>query len=111
MDNIFVIPTRITESTLIHSGPNFLMDIIIGSDGTNNPTVACYNEADDSKTATARVIPSQTYDAIALGLNGIVLQFARFNNTGLYVEVSNLGSGEIVVGSRLAGTLSYYSFR
>lgn len=108
---IFTKPTRITASGQIHIAPNFLMDMLIGTDGVNNPTVAAYNEADSSKTASARIFPSQTYDAIALGLNGIVLQFARYLDTGLYVEVSNLGSGEIIIGSRLASDVSMVAFR
>jgi len=107
---IYTIPTRIVSSTLIHDIPCFLAKIVIGSDGTNNPVMAVYNEDDDSQTAAAEILPSQTYDAIALGLNGIVYQFMEYLDTGLYVAISNIGSGSVVVSSRTKSSLHKVKF-
>lgn len=102
---IYTNPTRIAVSTLIHDEPCFLAKIVIGSDGTNNPVVAAYNEDDDSETAAKEILPSQTYDAVSLGLNGIVYQFMEKCDTGLYISISNIGSGSIVVSTRTLSSL------
>ena len=102
---LYTIPTRIVVSTVIHTVPCFLMKIIIGSDGTNNPVVAAYNEATNSATAAAMILPSQTYDAISLGINGVVYQYAEYLDTGLYVAIANLGTGSVVVSTRTKSSL------
>jgi len=96
---IYADPVRITASTLIYTGKGYLMTLLIGSDGTNNPVVAVYDDT-DGDTAANQIVPSQTYDAISLGLNGIILQFAKKFSTGLYVSISNIGSGSVIVDYR-----------
>jgi len=102
---LYSIPTRITASTVIHTGPCFLMKIVIGTDGTNDPVVAAYNEADNSATAAKEILPSITYDASALGINGVVYQYAEYLDTGLYIAIANLGTGSVVVSTRTKSSL------
>ena len=102
---LYTIPTTITASTVIHTVPCFLMKIVIGSDGTNNPTLAAYNEANSSATASKQIMPSQTYDAVSLGINGIVYQFAEYCDTGLYVSIAGAGSVVVVVSTRTKSSL------
>jgi len=108
-ENIYMTPTRITSTATIHSAACFLGRILIGTDGVNDPVVAVYNNT--AATDATRVIPSVTYDASALGLNGVVLEFAEYLSTGLHVTISNIGTGEVIVSSRLASTVSPYAFR
>lgn len=96
---IVATPKRIIVSTLIHDGPCYLASILIGTDDINDPVVAAYNDADASDPTT-KVIPSATYDAAIMGLNGVVLKFMKDCNTSLYVSISNIGSGEVVVDYR-----------
>lgn len=108
-ENIYMIPTRITTTTTIHSAACFLGRILIGTDGVSNPTVAVYNNT--SATDATRIIPSVTYDASALGLNGVVLEFAEYLSTGLHITISCSGTCEVIVSSRLASAVSQYAFR
>jgi hypothetical protein len=110
MKMIYTKPTRIQASTVIHDVPCFLMKIVIGSDGTNNPVVAAYNEEDNSATAGKEILPSQTYDAVALGMNGVVYQFAEYCDAGLYIEITNLGTGSVVVSSRTQASMAKLNF-
>lgn len=48
-------------------------------------------------TAANKVLPSITYDSSRLGLNGFESSYWINCENGLYVAVSNLGSGEVVV--------------
>ena len=97
--NIYMVPTRLTSSAAVHSGACFLGSVLIGTDGVNDPVVAVYNNT--SASDATRVVPSVTYDASVLGLNGVVLEFAMYCDTGLYVNITNIGSGEVIVTSRL----------
>lgn len=100
----------LTASALIHTGAGFLFTVLIGTDGVNDPVVAAYNDT-DGDTAGNRIVPLTTYDASALGINGFVLQFAKKFTTGLYISISNLGAGELVVDYRTVGSLTPYKFR
>jgi len=108
---VYSASTRLTASGQVHTAPCYLFDMVIGSDGVNNPTIAVYNEATSDKTAAKRVFPYQTYDALSFGLNGVILQFPKYLSEGLYVEIVNLGSGEVIIGSRLFSDVSMYTFR
>ena len=104
MQNIYGTPARIIVSTQIHIGKGFLFSLLIGTDITNDPVVAVYDDVGDA-TAANQIIPSATYDATALGINGVVLQFAKDFNTGLYISIANIGSGSVVADWRSQGDL------
>ena len=108
-DNLYMSPTRIVTTTTIHSAACYLASILVGTDGVSDPVVAVYNNT--SAVDTTRIIPSVTYDASALGLNGVVMEFLTKCTTGLHVVVSNLGSGEVIINSRLASDMSKYAVR
>ena len=110
-ENIYVQPTRVITSGSVHTAPCFLARVLIGTDNINNPTVVIYNEADNSKTESKRVLPSVSYDASALGLNGVVFEFMEFLDEGLYVDITCGGTCEVIVSSRLASSVSQYAFR
>ena len=89
---------RITASTLIFTGHGFLGSLLIGTDGTNDPVVTVYDAL--TNTSGTEVVPTTTYNASALGLNGLETSYLKECGIGCYVEISNLGSGEVVIGYR-----------
>ena len=109
MNTAYTTTSRITESSLIYTGTGFLFSILVGADNVNDPVVAVYDDT-DGNTAANRIIPSVTYDASVLGLNGVVLEFPKKFTTGLYVVVTNIGSGEVIVDYRQENDLVPYKF-
>ena len=110
MTNFYSTPARLEASALIHTGQGVLMSLLIGTDGVNDPVVAIHDDV-DGDTAGNEILPSSTYDASALGINGVVLKFAKEFTTGLYVKLANMGSGAVVVDYRTQGTLHPKSFK
>jgi len=98
---IYSTPKRLTASGLIYTGKGFLFSMLIGTDAVNDPVVSVYDYTDATLAAT-RILPSNTYDASVLGLNGVVFQYAKEFNTGLYVKIADLGAGEVIVDWRAA---------
>ena len=104
MQHIYGTSARIIVSTQIHTGKGFLFSLIIGTDDTNDPVIAVYDDVGGA-TAANQIIPSTEFDASALGLNGVVLQFAKNFDTGLYISIANIGSGSVIVDWRSQGNL------
>lgn len=104
MRHIYGTPIRITSSTLIYTGKGFLFSLLIGMDTINDPVIAVQDDT-DGDTAENEIVPSNTYDADALGINGLILKFAKHFETGLYVKIANLGSGSVIVDYRTKGGL------
>ena len=98
---IYSTPARIVANTLIYTGKGFLFSLLIGTDGVNDPVVSVYDYTDATLPAT-RIVPSNTYDASVLGLNGVVFKYAKEFNTGLYVKIADIGTGEVIVDWRAA---------
>jgi len=96
---IYADVSRITAATLIYTGSGFLMSMLIGTDGVSDPVIAIYDDT-DAATAANKIMPSNTYDASTLGINGVVMKFAKKFSTGLYVDISNMGNGEVVIDYR-----------
>lgn len=109
MAHIYATPVRITSSTLIYTGEGFLFSILVAPDTVNDPVVAVHDDT-DGDTAANEIKPSVTYDASALGDNGVVLKFAKRFTTGLYVKIANIGSGSVVVDYRTQGDLFPHKF-
>lgn len=84
---------RLTASGMLYTGESMFLDLLLGLDGTNDPAVSAFDGLD----STGReVLPTNTYDASQLGLNGVVWQFARKMNTGIYILIS-IGAGDVEV--------------
>lgn len=89
---------KLTESGQAYLGECVLLDILIGMDATNDPSVSVFDGTDSSG---AEKLPTNTYDASKLGLNGVVWQFARKMDTGIYVLIDlAAGDVEVIVGHR-----------
>lgn len=83
---------KITASGLIFTGECVFRGLLIGTDGTNDPTITVYDNTADSGE---EILPTNTYDASALGLNGVVSLDIHCKN-GLYVAITCNGTVEVV---------------
>ena len=86
---------KFSASGAAANGPAWLYDMILGTDGVNDPTITVYDGIDN---AGVEKIPTTQYDASALGLNGVIFHAKRKCQTGIYVEITCGGTVEVVVG-------------
>lgn len=87
-------PVKMTASGLIYAGPCVFHGYLVGTDGVNDPSVTIYN---NTKASGREVAPSATYDASALGMNGVTGMY-MYCDLGLYLDVSCAGAVEVIVG-------------
>lgn len=82
-------PVTIAASGIIYNGPCIFRGFLLGTDGVNDPTITIYNNI---AASGEEVIPTCTYDATALGLNGAtgIMQYCE---KGLYAAISVAGGG------------------
>ena len=83
----------LTASGLILAGRCVLGGFLLGMDGTNDQTVTVY---DNIAELGLKIVPTNTYDASALGLNGYMGPTVECKN-GVYVAISGAGTVEVVV--------------
>ena len=86
-------PAVKTASGLVYSGPCILHGFLLGTDGVNDPVITVYN---NTAASGEEAIPTATYDASALGLNGAT-GMKMYCDLGLYVEIACAGSVEVNV--------------
>jgi len=84
-----------TASGVIFTGPGLVYDILIGTDGTNDPVVTIYDGL--SATNTKEILPTATYDASALGIDGYSTAIGSKVTTGCYIAITCVGTCEVVV--------------
>lgn len=95
---IFADTAELTASGMAYTGECVLFDVLIGTDTANDPAVSIF---DGTSSAGEEKLPTNTYDASKLGLNGVVWQFARKMSTGIYVLIAlAAGDVEVIVGYR-----------
>lgn len=86
---------KLTASGIISNGACVVHGFLIGADGTNDPTITLY----DNTSATGNeVVPTNTYDASLLGINGVIFGEPGIRcETGLYCEITVGGGGAVEV--------------
>jgi hypothetical protein len=82
-----------TATGIVLTGQGVFRGMLLGTDGVNDPVVTIYDGLDNSGT---EIIPTATYDASALGLNGVIGK-GVYCETGIYVEITCAGTVEVVV--------------
>lgn len=89
----------LTETGVVATGEGYLIGILVGTDGVNDPELTVHDNIEASGT---EIIPTTTIDASGLGFNGFLLGAAvvTFDN-GLYLTVSAAGAKEVVFYYRL----------
>jgi len=79
----------------IATGAAYLKGILIGeTDGLNDPTITIYN---GTANTDHEVVPTTTYDASALGLNGFMPAFDIPCKGGIFYEITCGGACEVVI--------------
>lgn len=87
-------PTKITSSTAVYTGACEFRGFLLGTDGVNDPVITIYN---GTSNAGGEIVPTSTYDASQLGLNGVTgLQPGVHCDTGIYIEITCEGTVEVV---------------
>ena len=84
----------VTSSQIITSERAVLMGMQIGPDGANDPIVTVYNGTDNTG---GEIVPTNTYDASALGMNGYVGPYDKKAYNGISVEITCAGTVEVTI--------------
>ena len=83
--------SKVTETTNITTSPSLFGGFTLGTDGINDPTITVTDGA-----SGAEIIPTATYDASALGLNGALLGGHLVDApNGVTVVISCAGTVEV----------------
>jgi len=87
--------TKVTASGIAVTQACDFRGMLIGTDSSNDPEISFYDSQD---TSGNEPIPTATYDASVMGLNGVTLpgDGIRCEN-GLYVEITCAGNVEVTV--------------
>lgn len=86
-------PVAATASGLVYSGACILHGYLVGTNGVNDPEVTIY---DNTAASGNEAIPTCTYDASLLGMNGATGLKVRCKN-GLYLAITCAGAVEVTV--------------
>jgi hypothetical protein len=82
-----------TSSGLVVAGTSIFHGFLIGTDGINDPVITIY---DNTKAEGEEIVPTATYDASQLGINGVTgVNMVCVN--GIYVSITCAGACEVVV--------------
>lgn len=84
-----------TASGIIFSGRGIVYDVLIGTDGTNDPVVTIYDGL--SATNTKEILPTATYDASALGMSGYTTTIGSKVTDGCYIAITCAGTCEVII--------------
>jgi len=88
---------RLTASALVKTGYSKLVGYLVGTDGATDAIITIYDST--AATAGTEAVPTQKFDASALGLNGAWFghEGAIECQVGIYVEITDIGTGELLV--------------
>jgi len=92
MNHVSKPPVVKTASALLHTGPCIFNGFLVGTDGVNDPEITIYN---NTAATGEKVIPTNTYDAALLGINGVT-GISQYCDKGLYLSIA-LGAGAVEV--------------
>ncbi len=94
--NLLLHSRKVTATGLVFTGACALHSMLLGTDGTNDPEITVYDGIDNTGT---EIVPTTTYDASALGLNGFHGGPAGIEcTTGIYVVITCAGAVEVALG-------------
>lgn len=85
---------KLTASGTVFTGKGCVVGFLIGKDGVNDPSVTIYDGTDNTGT---EIVPTATYDASALGIDGAMPCVRIRCQTGCYVAISCQGTVEVVI--------------
>jgi len=83
----------VTYSALIYSGSCWFVNFKLGMDNANDPQITVYDTIVAPVPGTdTELVPTNPYDASAMGLNGIS-QDESFARRGIWLVVTAIGGG------------------
>ena len=85
----------VTATGVVFSGRGLVYDVLIGTDATNDPEITMYDG--NSATNTKQILPTNTYDASQLGLNGYSTSIGTRVNNGCYIVITCGGTCEVII--------------
>ena len=85
----------LTASGIVAASHAGLVSMHVGMDGTNDPSITIHKGQDSSGE---EVVPTNSYDADKLGLNGFESYHIKDCPGGIYVAITCAGDCEVVVG-------------
>jgi len=85
----------ITATGIVYTGHCMFTHMFIGMDKTNDPQITVYDGIDNTGT---EIVPTNDYDASALGINGFTLTAPIECRIGIYIEIVCAGVVEISIG-------------
>jgi hypothetical protein len=91
---------HITASQIITSSRAILFGYQIGADAVNNPTITVYTGTDNTGKI---IVPTVTYLASALGMNGLIISYIKKAYDGIYVEITTAGTVSVAIDYRVIG--------
>jgi len=90
--------TKVTSSTQIKTGKGKFWGYLVGTDGINDPTITITDEVNATGKNSGEMVPTATYDASALGVNGALLSEPILYDHGIYVTISiSAGTVEVTI--------------
>ncbi len=87
-------PSWHDESGIVYTGPCSLTSFLLGMDGVNDPVITIYDGVDNTGP---EIVPTVTYDASVLGINGAIFHWIKKCDTGIYLEITCAGTVEVVI--------------
>lgn len=85
---------KLTSSGIAYTGECLLTGMLLGMDKVNDPSITIYDGTDATGD---EVVPTNDYDASALGLNGYMASKPDHCKTGIYVDITCAGTVEVVI--------------
>lgn len=87
-----------TDVQVARAGPSFFYGFLIGMDAANDPTITIYDVGTSTVAGSSAVVPSNSYDASALNLNGFTSPMRIHCSNGIAVEcVLGAGACDVVI--------------
>ena len=87
-------PIVLSSSGAAYDGRVYFAGMLLGTDGVNDPVITVY---DNNTNSGVEIVPTATYDASVLGLNGAMPNFLIDCQNGIYVEITTAGACEVTV--------------
>jgi len=87
---------KLTASGQVVTGRYKFFGFTLGTDGANDPEVTIEDKDNATGKTGGEIMPTATYDASALGLNGALLSEAIDCSFGIYLTIS-IAAGAVEV--------------
>ena len=88
-----VISRKETATGISYTGKCGVKHMFVAGDRTNDVEITLWSGTDATGGTDAEIVPTTTYDASALGLNGFSLSDPIICDAGVYIVITDPGGG------------------